>query len=198
MNGTGQTAAIYLVASRSGSIVSRAIGLVTRARYNHVSISLDSTLETMYSFGRRRPSNPFWGGFVAEHPGRGTLARFPETWVRVLRLDVTAAQYRQIREHLERMERNRARYGYNYKGLLLAAVNRPCPERDRYYCSEFVREVLVRFGVAEGSRFGPVTQPQQLLETLCEGTVIYEGLLTACPMLRPKVLPFARPMAAAS
>ena len=80
---------LYIVASETGSIVSRAIRQFTGAKYNHVSIALNGTLHTMYSFGRRLPWCPFWGGFVREEPGYGTLARFPDTRVRVVRLPVS-------------------------------------------------------------------------------------------------------------
>ena len=174
---------LYIIASETGSIVSRAIRLVTRATYNHVSISLQDSLYTMYSFGRRLPWCPFWGGFVREEPGYGTLARFPDTRVKVLRLSVTEGQYRVIRDCLEEMERSRERFGYNYLGLFLAALGLPCRCRDRFYCSEFVREVLVRYDVVPARRFGHVTQPQQLLDALPEGALIYEGILNDYPPL---------------
>ena len=174
---------LYIVASETGSIVSRAIRQFTGAKYNHVSIALNGTLHTMYSFGRRLPWCPFWGGFVREEPGYGTLARFPDTRVRVVRLPVTEGQYRVIRDCLEEMDRCAGRFGYNYLGLFLAALGLPCPCRDRYYGSEFVRDVLVRYDVVPARRFGPVTQPQQLLDELPEGELVYEGVLNDYPPL---------------
>ena len=70
---------IYIVASQTGTVPSRLIKRVTRARFNHVSISLDEQLDTMYSFARRHPYNPVWGGYVKESPLTGTFARFPKT-----------------------------------------------------------------------------------------------------------------------
>ena len=43
---------IYLVMSQTGTILSKAIKGVTCDQYNHISISLDPSLECMYSFGR--------------------------------------------------------------------------------------------------------------------------------------------------
>ena len=41
-------------------------------------VERDRDLERMYSFGRRHPYNPFWGGFVIESPRTGTFKRFPK------------------------------------------------------------------------------------------------------------------------
>ena len=44
---------IYVVLSDSGSVVSKLLRLFTKAKYNHVSLSLREDLSEMYSFGRR-------------------------------------------------------------------------------------------------------------------------------------------------
>ena len=85
---------IYIVLSHTGSIVSRIIGRVTGKVYNHASISVDASLETMYSFGRVHPYNPVWGGFVKESPNYGTFRRFSDTEVQVLAISVNDEQYR--------------------------------------------------------------------------------------------------------
>lgn len=108
---------IYIVASQTGTILSRLIKRVTRARFNHVSISMDAQMDAMYSFGRRHPYNPVWGGYIKEYPLAGTFARFPETEAKILRVDVTEKQHADIRCYLERMYRNRKRYHYNYAGM---------------------------------------------------------------------------------
>jgi len=189
-----KTRFIYIVASQSGSIVSKAIRWVTGAQYNHVSISVDSDLSTLYSFGRRLPWNPLWGGFVEEHPGYGTLARFPDATAKIMRLPVTEKQYWAIRDYLMAMYRSREAYHYNYKGLFLAALDRPYQKHNHYYCSEFVKDVLVRFGVVPAHRFGAITQPQQLLEDLPEGQILYEGIFNDCPFIRRQMVPFFVPM----
>ena len=55
----------------------------------------------MYSFGRRHPYNPFWGGFVIESPRTGTFKRFSETKVLVLSVSVTEEQHAELKEMLD-------------------------------------------------------------------------------------------------
>lgn len=43
------------------------IKLYTKKDYNHASLSFDSDLVDLHSFGRKSPGNPFIGGFVKEN-----------------------------------------------------------------------------------------------------------------------------------
>ena len=63
---SNQNKQLYIVISQTGTLLSRILKQITGAEYNHASISLSRDLERMYSFGRRHPYNPFWGGFVIE------------------------------------------------------------------------------------------------------------------------------------
>ena len=78
---SNQNKQLYIVISQTGTLLSRILKQITGAEYNHASISLSRDLERMYSFGRRHPYNPFWGGFVIESPRTGTFKRFSETKV---------------------------------------------------------------------------------------------------------------------
>lgn len=67
---------IYIVVTRTNTIPSRAIRIYTGCPYNHVSLSIDSRLEDMVSFGRLYPSMPMPGGFVHEGKNKGFFRRF--------------------------------------------------------------------------------------------------------------------------
>ena len=70
---------IYIVLTYTGTFMSKVIKIFTRAKYCHVSISLDEELTQMYSFGRLNAYNPFIGGFVHESLDEGTFKRFYKT-----------------------------------------------------------------------------------------------------------------------
>ena len=57
---------IYFVLTYSGTALGQIIRFKTRKKYTHVSISLDESLEKMYSFSRINPYNCFIGGFMHE------------------------------------------------------------------------------------------------------------------------------------
>ena len=82
MNGTHKQ--IFIVITQTGTMLSRILKRITGAEYNHASLSLSQDLTRMYSFGRRHPYNPFWGGFVIESTHAGTIRRFSDTTAIIL------------------------------------------------------------------------------------------------------------------
>ncbi len=169
---------IYIVLSQTGTLLSLILKKATGAKYNHVSISLDPDLHTMYSFGRKNPCNPFIGGFVTESPDNGTFAHFPSTEAKVLAINVTAHQYDKIKRKLEMMQCRAPIYHYNYLGLFFAAFQIRYKKKNAFYCSEFVKEILINYKVAREKPLGKITHPISFLN-LNNTKPVYEGKLKA-------------------
>lgn len=167
---------IYVVISQTGTMLSRILKVITGAKYNHASLSLVPDLETMYSFGRLHPYNPFLGGFVEESPHKGTFKRFRNTKVTVLSISVTEEQYASLQKKIESMLENKESYHYNYIGLFLAGVKIPYRQRRCYYCSEFVKEMLVRHGIRGADQLASIVEPMHFL-SLPDANYVYCGKL---------------------
>lgn len=170
------TDCIYIVVTQTGTVLSRLLKRITSADYNHVSISTDPTLNTMYSFGRKNAYNPFWGGFVMESPQFGTFKRFSETDAVVLSLPVTKEVKEKIESRLAEMYQNRKKYRYDTLGLLLAWGKIRYVREDTYYCSSFVLEFLKQFDLTDEEIFSRFPKPIEFLE-LRGGRVVYRGKL---------------------
>ena len=171
---------IYIVVSQTGSIVSKMLKFVTGDKYNHVSLSLDPSLQTMYSFARKYTYFPFWGAFVKESPSEGALKRFKNTEIVVVELSLASAQYETVQAQIDKMYEEREKYHYNYRGLFLAYFGKPYHSKHRYYCSEFMRTLLENCGAVDSEFFGNIAKPVDFL-TLPEGKVIYQGKLKNYP-----------------
>ena len=167
---------IYIILSKTGTILSKIIGIFTKEEYRHASISLDGDLDTMYSFGRINPYNPFWGGFVTESPRYGTFKRFRNTKVLVLKVPVSAEKYSELEYNIQEVKRNKHKYLYNYPGLMLAAFNLRFKHKNWYYCSEFVHEELVKAGIIETLTDGIVNP--MIFTGIEKANIFYTGLLT--------------------
>lgn len=128
--------------SQTGTWLSKLIKMYTGEEYNHISISLDDTLSTMYSFGRINPVNPFSGGFVLENINDGVFKIFTESRCKVYKLEITDEQYEKLRKNLTEFEKEKNHYRYNFLGLFYVALNLDKPRRNRYFCSQFVAEVI--------------------------------------------------------
>ena len=167
---------LYIVISQTGTIPSRLLKFITRKEYNHVSLSLSEDLKSMYSFGRKRPYNPFFGGFVVESANTGTFKRFPDAKIRVLRLEITDEEYDDISRNIDDMLSVQKKYHYNYFGLCLAAFNINRRFKNRYYCSEFVKDILVKSDVEEASGLDEIVHPMNFLD-MPNVNEIYSGSL---------------------
>lgn len=167
---------IYILLSHSGSMFSKAINICTREPYTHVSIALDRDLHELYSFGRIRPYNPILGGFVKEDISGGTYKRFPNTRCALYSLKITDRQYRKLKRELNKFKKERDKYGYNLIGVVSAAFNYPIHRQYRYFCSQFVSELLLKSGIKIIDKNPSLTAPMDFIGS-DELECIYVGYL---------------------
>ena len=87
---------IYIILTRTNTVLSNLISLIKNDEYTHASISLDKDLNTMYSFGRKHTYNPFVGCFVKENLYNGVFRFHNKLKGQVLKLKVTGEQYDEV------------------------------------------------------------------------------------------------------
>ncbi len=137
-----QNKTIYIVLTHSGSVLSKLIKMYTRAEYSHVSLSLDSNLNQMYSFGRFHAYNPFFAGFVHENTKWGTFKRFKKTKAAIYSLNLTPEQYNAIADEIALMNLNNKKYHFNFIGLFCVMFNKKIVRKNHYYCAEFIKALF--------------------------------------------------------
>lgn len=165
---------VYIVLTRTGTILSKLVKLIKHHKYTHVSISLDRKLDEMYSFGRINPYNPFVGGMVHEHINMGTFKRFKNTKCIVLKWHITEKEYQKLVFEINNIFINRSQYSFNILGLLWVIVNRRRIRKNKFYCAEFVKYVIDKAGIRHQLPF--VITPNDFL-SLENTEVVYEGYL---------------------
>lgn len=132
---------MYVVFSSTPYKIGRLIRRFTGETYNHVSISLDETLSSMYSFARRYYHTPFYGGFVRESLSRHHL-RGQTSTVMICKLPISRKQYCRLQRKLRNMYDHRDRYLYNHLSVLTLPFGRLVPVKDAYICSQFCAMLL--------------------------------------------------------
>jgi hypothetical protein len=177
---------IYLVFSKTGTWLSRALRLFVKTKYVHASVSLDSSLKSMYSFGRLHADNPFSGGFVEENISFGVFKKNRNCECIVYRIRVTQQQYDTLLNELLRFLASRELYRYNFLGLFTAGM-RVSLKRERYYfCSQFISELLIKSGIISSSRPPELIRPTDLLGIKTKEKV-FEGFIWEYKALEGKL-----------
>lgn len=175
---------VYIVISQTGTLFSRLLALYTKDPYNHASIAFDSSLEEMYSFGRRRRYNMLDCGFIKESITGGLFVFFPQARCCVLEIPVTDDEYTAIREEVDCFCRNFKKYRYNLLGVFTYIFGKSLVREDFYFCSQFVSYLLNRTSFWKCDP--QFTRPMDFL-SIPNRNIIFEGkIIEFCvPQVRP-------------
>lgn len=166
---------IYVILTRTDTILSRLIRFIKRDEYSHASISLDKSLHEMYSFGRKNTYNPFIGCFVKEELNKGVFGFTKELNGVVIEISVSEKQYERAEKLLSEFKANGTHYKYNYIGLLHSLLNMESCSENRFLCSEFVYYILNKSDITNFNVPRNLVRPENLLNL--NGRIIFEGNL---------------------
>ncbi|MDD3193830.1 MAG: hypothetical protein PHE47_08310 [Oscillospiraceae bacterium] len=165
---------IYVVVTRTNTIPSRVIRVCTKALYNHVSLSFDSELEDLVSFGRLHPMFPFPGGFVHEGRHKGFFQRFQDTECLIYAKQVSGQEYERFEELLQPFENQR--FKFNNLGCLTLLAGIPLERKNAYFCSQFCGKMLTKSGIYPFSKPFGLLRPADFCG-LAGFSLLYKGSL---------------------
>lgn len=135
---------IYILLTRPQTFVSNLVHLVTADPYTHVSISFDEDLQPLYSSARKNGRTMFPAGPCRELFSRGLYKTYPQTPCAVYTLRVSDEVYEKAREEVQKIISRADSYKFNTFGMFTCYMNIPYHPKHRYFCSQFVSDVLSR------------------------------------------------------
>ena len=151
-----QTRTISILFTTYTDFISRLVGLMSGFGCTHVSISLDDKDEYFYAFNTK--------GFRKEYPRKHKNRTANNT---CLRLAITESQYNIIRNRLNKFERRKKKYSYDYWGIALALFRLQRKKKEKYFCSSFMAELLSKAKVMQlqrkSTRYLPAHLQKELL-----------------------------------
>jgi len=165
---------VYILLTNTGTIFTRLIKLYTKKPYNHASISFDSELTEVYSFGRKKPRNPFIGGFVKEDMKKDL---FKQADCAIYSFSVTEGQIKNMRRYIKRIEAQKEVYRYNFLGLFAFIFKKPMKREKAFFCSQFVATVLRECNIDFVKPPALITPND--LQNVTKFQQVYEGKLMA-------------------
>lgn len=166
---------LYLVLTRTGTLPSKIIGLVTGKRYTHVSISSDELLTRMYSFCRDKKDMPLPAGFNREDLFTEVFGACSTIPGEVYRLPVTEEQLERYNDVIRHFILNKKAYSYDVGALLPMALHIPYKFRNRFVCSVWVGFVLGKSGVSHNIKKQPSLIEPEDFRSISGAELIYRG-----------------------
>ncbi|MEG1850626.1 MAG: hypothetical protein RR228_01310 [Bacilli bacterium] len=128
---------IYIIFSRTNNNMGSFIRKVTNSKYNHVSLSLNKSLEEMYSFARYNKENILYGGFVIE-----SNIRYQDSQVLIFKIPITIKEYNNLSLQIETMKTNKNKYIYNYFSAFSYLFSKKITIYNSYTCVEFIINII--------------------------------------------------------
>lgn len=128
---------------------------ISKYAYSHASISIDEEEEIFYSFNLK--------GFVIEKPKR----KIPKTrrpGSVCIRMQVPEDTYAMIEREINQFLVKKEQYTYSQWGVVLCLLHIPHKFENRYFCSQFVAEILLRAGAIELKKKESLYLPGQLID----------------------------------
>ncbi len=138
---------IYILLTRSGSVMSRVVQAFTLVPYTHCSVSFEQGLQPLYSSARKNSDTILPSGPCREVFDRGFYCRHRDMPCAVYALQVSETDYAAALERARFLTENNEDYHYNYWGAVLCRLGIPYHPRNKFFCSQFVAEVLRVGGV---------------------------------------------------
>lgn len=173
---------LYIVLSKTNTVLGRVIRKYLGVEYNHCSISLDPSLEELYSFGRKRVHNFIDAGFVVEGKDHGFFKAYSNASISVLQWPVTKEEWQNVKQNIEKFKANKRVYKYNILGLISCSLEIPFSRKNEYFCSQFVADLLDKSGVYHFGKDPRLVKPHEFLE-LSNLTPTYTGKIGSYGMM---------------
>lgn len=132
---------VYIMLMHSGTALATAIKTVTGSHFSHSSISFDSSMKSMYSFGRKFDTNPFIGSFKKEdiHSDFFKGKTIPYALYIV---PCTKSEIDLMKKRLDYFIQNRTKFSYDFTGLFKNYLGIADNPEYKWFCSRFVADIL--------------------------------------------------------
>ena len=167
---------IYVLLTKSSTMISKVISATTGDRYTHVSISFNKNLCPLYSFSREYIYLPLPATIKKEKLNKGLYKRFDSMPCALYAIKVDDEKYIKVRKDVEQMMENRNQYGYNLIGLLLCRLGLKSKRENKFFCSQFVSKVLMDGDIIERYKDPSLVRPNEFSK-MKQFDCLYQGEL---------------------
>lgn len=132
---------VYVMLMHSGTALANAIKTITKSNFSHASISFDSSMKSMYSFGRKSDTNPFIGAFKKEDITTKFFQN-KEIPYALYVVPCTKSEIDAMKKRLNFFIQNSTKFKYDFTGLFKNYFGIADNPEYKWFCSRFVADIL--------------------------------------------------------
>ena len=132
---------VYVMLMHSGTALANAIKTIIKSNFSHASISFDSSMKSMYSFGRKSDTNPFIGAFKKEDITTKFFQN-KEIPYALYVVPCTKSEIDAMKKRLNFFIQNSTKFKYDFTGLFKNYLGIADNPEYKWFCSRFVADIL--------------------------------------------------------
>ena len=133
---------VFIVLTHSGTAMANIVKVFTGNKYTHASISFDSSLDPMYTFGVKGPKTfGSESGFVIQNTKSEFYKNYKALYA-VYVMYVNQLQYEAMQRALQKFIDKKDEWKYDLVNLVSIWLNRSSEKSKKYFCSRFVAEII--------------------------------------------------------
>lgn len=141
---------LYIILYQNKSVLGDAIRAVTREEYSHSSISFDTSMDVIYTFGNRIKVDPLGREkrtigasietFNKQMSGKFRYPAFSKVQIHCIYF--TEEEMNNVKAYVETIYSHPDDYKYNISGLIKYVFGKSSESETKMFCSQFVSSVL--------------------------------------------------------
>ena len=129
---------IYILLTRSGTLLSKLVYAATGSSYTHASMAFDAELNCLYSSTRKNGYTMFPAGPSKEYLNKGVFRLRDDAPCALYALEVSDEAYFRALHRAEEFMRHSEEYSFNTLGLILCGLHIRWQRRHHYFCSQLM------------------------------------------------------------
>lgn len=155
---------VYVLLTYTGTAMSKIIKFVTKEPYSHISISFDTSMQELYSFGRKTYDDDM--KFIKESIKEGIMKdTAADGRYSLYVMFVTKEEHEMMRKKLDEFIAMSDKLKYSLKGLFNFILGRETTDDGEYFCSQFVAEIIRAGRETVFSKHPSLYSPYQIIKT---------------------------------
>ena len=167
---------LYIFLSRTGSFASRVVSSFTKTTYTHASLAFDEDMQQLYSSARKKGCQMFPAGPTRESLYKGLFGRNSKIPCAVYRLPVADEVYSAARKKIDFFMEHIDDYKFSAWGIIACWLGIKWERKNKYFCSQFVAEILTKSGAVELDKPCCLVHPRDY-QVLPNAELIFEGTI---------------------